>query len=120
MLSTTLNQLGYNMLARTPSKSDVICISCQQRISQDAAHCYCCGAKQHVEAIAEKEQSLAKDDEQAISIQKALEPTITKPTSTAELEHAIMDEYSLAYENDYVHKNVWAHPYRGQTSLCMV
>jgi len=113
MLSTTLNQLGYNMLARTPSKSDVICISCQQRISQDAAHCYCCGAKQHVEAIAEKEQSLAKDDEQAISIQKALEPTITKPTSIAELEHAIMDEYSLAYENDYVHKNVWARNEKG-------
>ena len=113
MLSTTLNQLGYNMLARTPSKSDVICISCQQRISQDAAHCYCCGAKQHVEAIAEKEQSLAKDDEQAISIQKALEPSITKPTSIADLEHAIMDEYSLAYENDYVHKNVWARNEKG-------
>ncbi|MDI4652889.1 MULTISPECIES: hypothetical protein [Pseudoalteromonas] len=120
MLSTTLNQLGYNMLARTPSKSDVICISCQQRISQDAAHCYCCGAKQHVEAIAEKEQSLAKDDEQAISIQKALEPSITKPTSIAELEHAIMDEYSLTYENAYEHKNVWARNEKGTISHCAV
>ncbi|QLJ10244.1 hypothetical protein [Pseudoalteromonas sp. JSTW] len=114
MLSTSQNQLGYHMLARLPSKSDVICISCQQRISKDAAHCYCCGVKQHVEPVA----SVLADDEQStenqtVSAERKAESHLVKPTTIADLEHAIMGEYSLDYKTNYVHKNVWARNEKG-------
>lgn len=116
--STTQHQLGYHMLARTPSKSDVICISCQQRISKDAAHCYCCGVKQTLEALPPVAEQSPGTEVQSLSLPHAVapmsvQPTSVNPVSIAELEHAVMQEYSVDYRTDYVHKNVWARDENG-------
>lgn len=111
LLSTSKYQLGYHLQMREPAKSDVICFSCQQRISQDVAHCYCCGAKQAVLDV--PTASTDEDEATLVGATKNEAATLTKPVTIADLEQALMLEYSGDYQTDYMHKNVLGRDEKG-------
>jgi hypothetical protein len=67
---------------------------------------FCCGIKQ-------AELQTPEGETKVVSVVKNETATLSKPTMIADLEQALMREYSGDYKTDYIHKNVLGRDEKG-------
>lgn len=91
LLRVSRNDLGYHLQSRPTLDTDINCSGCHSRIPGSHSFCVKCG--------------LDINTEQG-SVQ-----------SIAELESALMSEYSLSYTEDYLHKNLLSASPKGQVEI---
>ncbi|MCH1926613.1 hypothetical protein L9G74_17480 [Shewanella sp. C32] len=94
MLGVSRDDLGYQHAERPTHASDVICFGCQKRIPGSLQYCVSCGSDQ---------QSQRHSDQPSGNI--------------AEQESALMQQYSMSYKEDYLHKNLMSADQKGTVAI---
>ncbi|MEI5637661.1 MULTISPECIES: hypothetical protein [unclassified Pseudoalteromonas] len=78
MLQVSRDELGYHLAHRSVAESDIFCFSCHKRIPDTLSFCPGCG-----ESIANSRDA----------------------GNAKELEQKLMEQFSMAYDEPYVHRN---------------
>lgn len=100
----SISELGYENLQRVKQDDDVICVSCQQRISIDSDYCFCCG-------IAQKNAITPPNDN--VSLLTTPQDKAITATSIAEIEKSIKATYSSLYQTPFIFNNLVSKSFTG-------